>query len=92
MQLSNGETVSGSLGGQNWQLAHRQRSGFLQLMVTLHHLLEGSVVMIWAMLSTSLLGTTTFSDTDVNLLGGGRVMCADCVGGSSEDALHAPLG
>ena len=33
--------------------------------------------MIWAMLSTSPLGTTTFSDTDVNLLGGG----VDYVGG-----------
>ena len=35
--------------------------------------------MIWAMLSTSPLGTTTFSDTGLNLLGG--VMCAYYVGG-----------
>ena len=79
MQLSNGGTTNGSLGGQSWQLVNRQRSGSLQLKMCLHILLEGSIATIWAMLSTSPLGTTTFSDTGVNLLGG-EVMCADCVG------------
>ena len=46
--------------------------------------------MTWAMLSSSPLGKTTFSDTDVNLLG--EPMCAACMGGVGRTSFTFGLG